>query len=475
VAAALAKKTQRWFLEHACDLWRDWLGQLALAEQEQALAELDAAARAVLDKTGGVPEATEPAPPPAPPPSLDDQKQAWAAIPADADAVTAFAAAFARVSDDAGDAWDLHAFRNALSDAKDDPLLVDVTRRALASPSCEWPDTHWRPELVEALLRLGRIDEARAQLGRVVLGATSYIDASWLAIISYLDATNRPDDGDVIFRVAQRYTASFDETRARLAKKPPKDQKARAATLLADLAAPALADLDALDEEALDHGAFLFEDLVEEDVAGDALLAPAKRMREHGKARKARQVADGFARLARGEQLDESALRALIKESRRALETARPEDADRMTRVALAFPALIPELEAFAYHAKDSNLPVALAVYRLVVATPPPADGDARTSWLQTANSALVITHEQKLYAESAHLADELARYARENPYITHSAACSYAAVERYDDALAMAKLAVELDYDHLDKLKVDKDLGPLLKRPEFKALFARR
>jgi hypothetical protein len=46
-------------------------------------------------------------------------------------------------------------------------------------------------------------------------------------------------------------------------------------------------------------------------------------------------------------------------------------------------------------------------------------------------------------------------------------------AAKRFDDALAMCRLAVELKYSGLGKLKIDKDLGPLLRRREFKALFA--
>ena len=33
-------------------------------------------------------------------------------------------------------------------------------------------------------------------------------------------------------------------------------------------------------------------------------------------------------------------------------------------------------------------------------------------------------------------------------------------------------KLAIEHDYDHLQKVEVDDDLGQLLEWPEFKALF---
>ena len=45
-------------------------------------------------------------------------------------------------------------------------------------------------------------------------------------------------------------------------------------------------------------------------------------------------------------------------------------------------------------------------------------------------------------------------------------------AAKRLDDALEMCRLAVEIKYRYVEKMKVDKDLGPLLERPAFKALF---
>jgi len=137
----------------------------------------------------------------------------------------------------------------------------------------------------------------------------------------------------------------------------------------------------------------------------------------------------------------------------------------------------VTQLTALAYYAKDKNPQAALAVYRVVLGAAPPETDvkSARTSWLQSANNALVISHAQKLFDESAQLADQVVQYARENPYITHSAACSYAAVKRYDDAFAQVKLAVDLGYHHLDKVRVDKDLGPLLQRGDFKALFKQK
>jgi predicted hotdog family 3-hydroxylacyl-ACP dehydratase len=88
-------------------------------------------------------------------------------------------------------------------------------------------------------------------------------------------------------------------------------------------------------------------------------------------------------------------------------------------------------------------------------------------------NSALHRTFAAKETALGARLADLSRPHARANAFIPHNAACAYAAVGRYDDALAMCRIAVDIGYAHLDRLAKDKDLGALLRRREFKALFA--
>jgi len=141
-------------------------------------------------------------------------------------------------------------------------------------------------------------------------------------------------------------------------------------------------------------------------------------------------------------------------------------------RAACAHDELFGWIEQLAY--ASIGRPRGLALYQLLLSRTPPASGPARTSWLQSANNALIITHREKMYAESARIADILVAYATENPFITHAAACSFAAVGRDDDALLQVRRAVELGYPHLDKLRTDTDLGPLLSRPDFQALFAK-
>jgi hypothetical protein len=462
-------------LEHACDLWRAWLADLAVKRQGEVLGALDAAVRAVLADNGGVPEPVGPRRP-AKKPTLDEQRAAWRAIPSDAiDVWARFGAAFPPIDDEP---WELDNFRNALLAKRDREAVIEVTRRAVRDPACEWPDTHWRPDLVDALVQLRRRDDAKPDLARVAAAATSYGDSNWHTMIGWLDAAGRRDDADAIFHVARRYVSSFGGQKRRVGRKP-RDNKERAAAALLDLTAPYFAALDGIDDEAVNHTALFFEKLVKEGHASAALSPLAKQARDELVARTQRRRARGTADLQRGGRTDRDSLAVLLEDAQSGFKKIALVDVERLARAAAAHPTLIPGLEALAYAAHGKRPEVSLAVLRVVMAMPEPAakleGGGPRGAWLRSLNSALAVLHRQKLYDEGAAAADTAVRYARDNPYITHNAACCYVAVGRLDDALAQVKLAVELHYPGLDKLQADPDLNALRQRPDFKALFAGR
>lgn len=276
VAQALKSKSLLPFWEHGCELWRRWLAKQPLTEQQQVIAALEAPARAALERSGGVPKPIAPPKPVDSPPTLDEQKRVWFDLATNTDPFVGFEAAFAHLSLNRGAKWTLAAFRYTLQ-GNDDALLVDLSRRALASPNCKYPNTDWRPALVEALLRLQRFDEARGDVARMVLAAQSYHPDTWSVLVKYLDATRSAEDGDVIFHLAKRYVTAFSEKPR--AKRAQPDQKERATALLLELAAPFSERVEATDQQLLKDAALLFKDLVRETVATEALLSGLKKLR----------------------------------------------------------------------------------------------------------------------------------------------------------------------------------------------------
>lgn len=133
--------------------------------------------------------------------------------------------------------------------------------------------------------------------------------------------------------------------------------------------------------------------------------------------------------------------------------------------------ALVPHL----YNASFSvDRPLALQILRRVLALPEPAKnaGEARTAFVMAWNNACIHAHALGDYKLAVELAEGGQRYAPENPYIYHSAACAYAAVGQIDRALDQVSRAIEHDYEHTEKMETDADLAPLHADPRFPALF---
>jgi tetratricopeptide (TPR) repeat protein len=146
---------------------------------------------------------------------------------------------------------------------------------------------------------------------------------------------------------------------------------------------------------------------------------------------------------------------------------------DRFARLVPLLPARVNLLSSLGWRAiQAERRDDALALYDRLLALPVPDDPNERTNYLRGMNNACVQAHAAKAYDTAVRIADRAQPVAHENPYIYHSAACAYAAVGDYAKAFEQVKLAVEHDYDHLGKVEVDTDLGPLLEWPEFKALF---
>ena len=131
---------------------------------------------------------------------------------------------------------------------------------------------------------------------------------------------------------------------------------------------------------------------------------------------------------------------------------------------------LLSELAYKAASGKQRD--AALSLYDRILALPIPDEGEDRTNYLRAINNACVQAHAAKAYEAAARIADRAQPIAHENPYIYHSAACAYAALGDYAKALDQVRLAIEHEYEHVNKVEADHDLGQLLEWPEFKAMF---
>lgn len=139
---------------------------------------------------------------------------------------------------------------------------------------------------------------------------------------------------------------------------------------------------------------------------------------------------------------------------------------------------LMPETAALVPHLYNASFsvdrPEALKILRRVITLPEPAKGtgEARTALVMAWNNACIHAHALGHYELAVELADGGQKFAAENPYIYHSAACAYAASGQIDRAIAQVALAIEHDYEHSERMETDPDLAALASDPRFAALF---
>ena len=143
-----------------------------------------------------------------------------------------------------------------------------------------------------------------------------------------------------------------------------------------------------------------------------------------------------------------------------------------------AFLAKLPLRTSLAPHLYNASFSrpreQSLAILSRVLMGPEPtAEDDApRRAFVMAWNNACIHAHALGLVDRACELADGALRFAPENPYIFHSAACAYAAAGKTERALAEIRSAIEYGYEHIEKMETDTDLGDLLDEPAFKALF---
>jgi len=134
-------------------------------------------------------------------------------------------------------------------------------------------------------------------------------------------------------------------------------------------------------------------------------------------------------------------------------------------------PVLIPYLYNASFQVER---PQGLQLLRKVLSLPEPSkdEREARSAYVMAWNNACIHAHALGDYPLAVELADGGQRFASENPYIYHSAACAYAAIGDIDRAIAQVKLAIERSYEHAEKMETDIDLSALHADPRFNQLF---
>jgi thioredoxin 1 len=189
------------------------------------------------------------------------------------------------------------------------------------------------------------------------------------------------------------------------------------------------------------------------------------------------------------EHAPESLASALELADTALFEEAAPEAAGDLLAAALqhakaSVPALlaaIPKKEAFVPYVYNASFkadhPERLPLLDWVIAQPPPQDRNspAWQGWLASWNNACISAHAVGDFARAVEIANRAQPWTDDNPYILHSAACAYAAAGDLDRAFGQVEKAIRLDYDHLDKLEKDTDLGAIVEWPQFKKLFEDR
>ncbi|MCX5745287.1 MAG: suppressor of fused domain protein [Proteobacteria bacterium] len=117
----------------------------------------------------------------------------------------------------------------------------------------------------------------------------------------------------------------------------------------------------------------------------------------------------------------------------------------------------------------------ALALYDRVLALPMPLAGDVdeRAIYLMALHDACLQAYAARAFDVAVRLADRAQPVAHENPYLYHAAACAYAAVGELTRALDQIKLAIAHDYEHVERIERDLELGALSGSSELAAVFA--
>lgn len=462
-----SRKTLRELVAWVIEQYRRDLAELDAAAQKARISALDAKAKSLLSRCGGLPEVKVDAAPPKGP-SRDELFDVWRESVRGHEGDRELRYRVARGDDEAS----LYDLATALFDAGCFADAADVCLDALLGP-VRYPD-HWHDALILALVRAKRWEQAVVHLPTALMTVPLYsADRLVVAWILLLERARRVEDAAAVFHGASKHIGYF--------------------RLLAEAQGITPTRFGKTSAKQLRRFGEVFAEVVEPHV-DFAALSKDQVWTTHRNAKNA--GATSIAERCLAVHVAGSSAPSTVtppSETSGAVATAKPTEEvlallamapSRVNKVAFHTALqLLPTLDEpwrtnvldWAYRAVGDSRERNLAIYDVLPKLPAPADTERRQSWLASLNNAAIVTWRGKDFELSRRLVEAAGTHAREYPPIFHAAACTYVSLGDLDKAFELVKLAVECDYDGLSRMRDDEDLGALRRRADFRDLFLRR
>jgi hypothetical protein len=447
--------------DHVIGLWRADLARQAVAEQARRLKALPKEAVAVLETAGGVPEPVEPRQATTDAP-VEERLRIWQELPRSKGGLEE---RFEKAC--AGSRTNLNALAYDLGLAGRWADCAGICALALED-GVRFPG-HYRDLRMLALVRAGDLAAADREIPGALVAAENYRSTSlFLAWIELLEKRGLEEDAAAAFHLARRLVMGFDEDAKDLG--------------LGDLKRFGRSSKSVRERGIALWGAWILRAGPVGGIGDDLIVRAMVNAKEVGHEALQRELAEQSARL---DKITMEALlsRGELKREGAFFEAFRREDLGdvQLERVIRAAGTVkdrgmaIHALADWAFRHIASRPALAVLAYEELMKLPPPEKGTHRTNWLRALNNAIIVSWQQKNLDLSRRLSDFAQPCAPENPYIYHSAACTYLALGDRARALEQTRLAIQHHYEKLDAMLSDPDLGALLKDAEYLALFPKK
>lgn len=428
------------------DAWHDWTMDRALSH---VVPILDAAGQACAETSAYVTSLWQArqdsldAPAEQPGPTIDELEAAWHAL----------------LAEDTGERLD-ERYERAFAERYPDralglldyyQALVDGGRVDEAIALCHavleagptYPH-HWWSPLAGLLIANGRLDQAEAAVREVVWHLETYSPDDLVVCMDYHRAKGEHDKEAVGFFAGKKMFSTFNYSVTK--------------------------------DRAAGYGASPKPKQVKHDYAvwlnewiGDRLVSRQIKRIGHWLVTFGKLGSDVFAEA----ETQITAERDRRIELRRQIcEATDPAEVSRLTQLICDVPADVDDMLncGYAIHAKFPHEAFALYEHGLACEG---MSGYKGTAFYRCANNIVwQVLQTSELLARADRALALATPWGRRWPAIYHNAACVSAKLDRRDDVFCYIRLAIENNYDAVDKLKADDDFAGFRDDPEFHELF---